>query len=66
MKVGLLGFGKTGKARRRLKHESITREAFGNGVMFDASHIGEKEIGLYTMEDLLLPYFNLGSSYGTA
>lgn len=47
----------------RLKHESITREAFGNGVLFAASHIGEKEIGLYSMEDLLLPYFNLGASY---
>ena len=47
----------------RLKHESITREAFGNGVLFAASHIGDKDIGLYSMEDLLLPYFNIGSSY---
>jgi len=46
----------------RLKHESITREAFGNGVLFAASHIGAKDIGFYSMEDLLLPYFNLGSS----
>ncbi|HBA89743.1 MAG TPA: dihydrodipicolinate reductase [Geobacter sp.] len=46
----------------RLKHESITREAFGNGVLFAANHIGEKENGLYGMEDLLLPYFNLGSA----
>lgn len=43
----------------RLKHESITREAFGNGVLFAASHIHEKEIGLYNMEDLLMPYFNI-------
>lgn len=47
----------------RLKHESITREAFGNGVLFAANHIGDKDIGLYTMEDLLLPYFNVGPSY---
>ena len=47
----------------RLKHESITREAFGNGVLFAASHIGDKGVGLYSMEDLLLPYFNVGSSY---
>jgi len=46
----------------RLKHESITREAFGNGVLFAASHIGEREIGLYSMEDLLLPYFNLDAA----
>ena len=45
-----------------LKHESITREAFGNGVLFAASHVGAKDIGLYSMEDLLLPYFNVGSS----
>ena len=46
----------------RLKHESITREAFGNGVLFAASHIGGREPGLYDMEDLLLPYFNVPSS----
>lgn len=83
MKIGLLGFGKAGKAvasvllqssevslqwvlrkshTLRLKHESITREAFGNGVLFAASHIGAKEPGLYNMEDLLLPYFNVESS----
>lgn len=43
----------------RLKHESITREAFGNGVLFAARHICEKNIGLYSMEDLLMPYFNV-------
>ena len=48
----------------RLKHESITREAFGNGVLFAAKHIGARETGLYTMEDLLLPYFNAGSVCG--
>ena len=48
----------------RLKHESITREAFGNGVLFAARPIGERENGLYSMEDLLLPYFNLDPAYG--
>ncbi|GAW65427.1 dihydrodipicolinate reductase [Geoanaerobacter pelophilus] len=48
----------------RLKHESITREAFGNGVLFAARHIGAKEAGLYSMEDLLLPYFNTGHACG--
>lgn len=46
----------------RLKHESITREAFGNGVLFAAKHICEKEIGYYSMEDLLLPFFTIDSS----
>jgi len=41
----------------RLKHESIAREAFGNGALFAAKHILNKNIGLYSMEDLLLPYF---------
>ena len=44
----------------RLKHESITREAFGNGVLFAARHLLEKDMGLYSMEDLLMPYFNIG------
>jgi len=46
----------------RLKHESITREAFGNGVLFAAKHICEKEIGYYSMEDLLLPFFTIDSA----
>lgn len=41
----------------RLKHESIAREAFGNGALFAAQHILDKSNGLYSMEDLLLPYF---------
>lgn len=41
----------------RLIHESISREAFGNGVLFVAENIGDKEIGLYNFEDILLPYF---------
>ncbi|UPU35788.1 dihydrodipicolinate reductase [Geomonas paludis] len=46
----------------RLKHESITREAFGNGVLFAAKHLHERGAGLYSMEDLMLPYFNAGSA----
>lgn len=41
----------------RLIHESISREAFGNGALFAAMNIVEKEIGFYTMEDLMKPYF---------
>lgn len=41
----------------RLKHESIAREAFGNGALFAAKHVLSKNNGLYSMEDLLLPYF---------
>ena len=41
----------------RLRHEAISREAFGNGAMFAARHVVDREPGLYRMEDLLLPYF---------
>jgi 4-hydroxy-tetrahydrodipicolinate reductase len=44
----------------RLRHESISREAFGKGAMFAAEHLIDKPNGLYRMEDLMLPYF--GSS----
>jgi 4-hydroxy-tetrahydrodipicolinate reductase len=43
----------------RLKHESITREAFGNGILFAVQNLQNKPKGQYTMEDLLLPYFKL-------
>jgi 4-hydroxy-tetrahydrodipicolinate reductase len=43
----------------RLKHESISREAFGNGVLFAAEHLVNKTNGLYTMEDLLMPFFRV-------
>jgi 4-hydroxy-tetrahydrodipicolinate reductase len=43
----------------RLIHESIAREAFGNGALFAAKNILHKKTGLYCMEDLLIPYFNL-------
>ncbi|KAF2506602.1 dihydrodipicolinate reductase C-terminal domain-containing protein [Flavobacterium foetidum] len=41
----------------RLIHESISREAFGNGVIFVAENLKEKEKGLYNFEDILSPYF---------
>ena len=42
----------------RLRHESISREAFGNGAIFAAKHLVAQEgVGLFRMEDLLLPYF---------
>lgn len=43
----------------RLKHESIGREAFGNGVLFAIENLAKKATGYYTMEDLMLPYFNI-------
>lgn len=42
----------------RLSHDSISREAFGNGALFAAMNIIDKDNGLYTMEDLLIPYFS--------
>ncbi len=41
----------------RLVHESISREAFGNGVIFVAENLNNKKAGLYNFEDILLPYF---------
>ncbi len=43
----------------RLKHESITREAFGNGALFALENLRGKPKGFYRMEDLLLPFFKL-------
>jgi 4-hydroxy-tetrahydrodipicolinate reductase len=45
----------------RLIHESISRDAFGNGVIFVAQNMTEKQTGFYNFEDLLLPYFTPGS-----
>lgn len=42
----------------RLIHESIAREAFGNGVVFVAENIIHKKEGLYNFDDILLPYFS--------
>jgi len=41
----------------RLIHESISREAFGNGALFALKNLLGKPAGLYTMEDLLEPWF---------
>lgn len=43
----------------RLIHESIQREAFGDGALFAAMNLVNKKNGFYSMEKLLLPYFNL-------
>jgi len=43
----------------RLIHESIAREAFGNGVIFVAENLNGKRKGFYTFEELLLPYFTV-------
>ena len=47
----------------RLKHESISREAFGNGALFAAINLVNKKTGLYSMEDLLIPYFDLTNNF---
>jgi 4-hydroxy-tetrahydrodipicolinate reductase len=44
----------------RMRHESISREAFGNGILFALKHLEGKPAGFYKMEDLLLPYFRIG------
>jgi len=41
----------------RLVHESISREAFGNGALFAAENIRDKSHGFYSFEDILKPYF---------
>lgn len=43
----------------RLKHESISRESFGNGMLFALQHLPETKTGLFTMEELMIPYFRL-------
>lgn len=43
----------------RLKHESISREAFGSGILFAIEQLQNKNKGFYSMEDLMLPFFNL-------
>ncbi|MDD3195986.1 MAG: dihydrodipicolinate reductase C-terminal domain-containing protein [Paludibacter sp.] len=42
----------------RLTHESISREAFGNGVVFVAENLAGKPSGYYTYEDILKPFLN--------
>ena len=41
----------------RLRHESVSREAFGEGALFAARHLQGLDPGLYSMEDLLIPEF---------
>jgi len=41
----------------RLKHESISREAFGNGARFAVRELIKRDPGMYTMEEMLGPYF---------
>jgi 4-hydroxy-tetrahydrodipicolinate reductase len=41
----------------RIRHESLSREAFGEGALFAARQVRGREPGLYRMEDLLQPYF---------
>jgi 4-hydroxy-tetrahydrodipicolinate reductase len=43
----------------RLIHESISPEAFGNGAIFVAKNLMNKDPGFYHFEELLLPYFSL-------
>ncbi|MCW3160460.1 4-hydroxy-tetrahydrodipicolinate reductase [Chryseobacterium oryctis] len=43
----------------RLIHESISREAFGNGALFAVEHLINKKPGFYNFEDLLHPYFKI-------
>lgn len=43
----------------RLVHESISREAFGSGVIFVAENLGDKKEGLFNFEDILTPYFSV-------
>lgn len=40
----------------RLIHESISREAFGNGVIFVAINIRDKKTGFYDYEAILTPF----------
>lgn len=41
----------------RLKHESISREAFGNGAKFAIKELSKREPGFYLMEDLVGRFF---------
>ena len=45
----------------RLIHESISREAFGNGALFVAKNLKGLKKGLYNFEDILKPYFMMES-----
>jgi len=48
----------------RLKHESISRESFGNGAKFALKELNLRTIGFYRMEDLMGELFvNSNSQY---
>jgi len=50
----------------RLKHESIAREAFGNGARFGLKELQKREVGFYNMEDLVGKFFvDANSHYAT-
>jgi 4-hydroxy-tetrahydrodipicolinate reductase len=42
----------------RLTHESISREAFGNGAIFACKHLMDKAPRRYSFEELIAPYFH--------
>lgn len=50
----------------RLKHESIAREAFGSGILFAVEQLQKKKKGFYSMDDLMLPFFNLKEDEASA
>ena len=41
----------------RIKHESIAREAFGDGASFALKELHKREFGFYNMEDLVGRFF---------
>ena len=43
----------------RLQHESISREAFGSGILFALKNLPDSKSGLFTMQDLMEPYFKV-------
>jgi len=45
----------------RLTHESISREAFGNGAIFACRHLLDKGPGRHTFEELIAPYFQVSA-----
>lgn len=49
----------------RLTHESISREAFGNGALFALQNIKDSPAGFYSMENIMKSYFHDYSSYGS-
>lgn len=49
----------------RIKHESIAREAFGNGARFALKELQKRSSGFYNMEDLVGKYFvDANAHYG--